>query len=166
MSFIVASIYIIISLIGLFCIFIGFPGNFIILFASVLIAWYYEFELIKLKIIIILFALAVLGEILEFIIGIVGSKKKKSSNKAIIGSMVFSVIGAIVFSPLLFGFGAIVGAFAGAFFGAFLIEYIKVKDASIAYQSGIGAFLGKLGGVLVKFVIGIIMITTTLYQIF
>lgn len=166
MEIIAAAIYLVLALAGIFCIFVGLPGNFIILGLSALLAWYLKFEVIKIKIIVLLFALAVLGEVAEFVLGIVGSKKRQASNRAIMGSIVFSIVGAIIFAPFVFGIGAVIGAFAGAFFGAFIVEYLRYKDIPKAVNSGKGAFLGKLGGVLVKTIIGFIMITTTLVQVF
>ena len=113
-----------------------------------------------------LVSLAILGEVLELLIGIIGSKKKKASKSAIVGSIIFSIIGAILFAPIFFGLGAIFGAFLGAFLGAFIVEFFKFHDVSKAIESGKGAFLGKLGGVLVKTIIGFIMITTTLVNLF
>ncbi|NIP37840.1 MAG: DUF456 domain-containing protein [Candidatus Dadabacteria bacterium] len=166
MDILAVTLYIAFALAGIFCIFIGLPGNFLILITSGLLAWYFGFEVIKINIIILLAVLAVLGEVLEFVIGILGSKRKKASNKAIAGSVIFSIIGAILFAPVMFGLGAIIGAFLGAFFGAFIVELVRFKDAKKAVESGKGAFLGRLGGVLVKTVIGFIMITTTLMQVF
>lgn len=166
MDILAVTLFIAFALAGIFCTFIGLPGNFIILISSGLLAWYFGFEVIKINIIILLVSLAVLGEVLEFVIGIIGSKSKKASNKAVVGSIIFSIIGAIMFAPVMFGLGAILGAFLGAFFGAFIVEYLRFKDAKKAVESGKGAFLGKLGGVLVKTVIGFIMITTTLLQVF
>ena len=166
MNIIVLTIYSLLSIAGLFFVFIGLPGNFIILILSTALAWYYNFEIIKIKILIVLLVLAILGEVLEFALGIIGSKKRKSSNKAIIGSIIFSILGAILFAPVFFGFGAIIGAFAGAFTGAFVIEYLNKRNTNAAYQSGIGAFRGRLGGTLVKGVIGVTMITITLLQVF
>lgn len=165
MDIFVIIVYIVFALAGIFCIFVGLPGNFLILLCCGLLAWYFGFEVITTRFIILLVLLALLGELLEFIIGIVGSKKKKASNRAVVGSIIFSIIGAILFAPLFFGIGAVFGAFLGAFFGAFLVEYINEKDVARAAESGKGAFLGKLGGVLVKTVIGFIMITTTLLKI-
>ena len=166
MDIIVTVLYIVFAMAGIFCIFIGLPGNFLILLFSSLLAWYFRFEVIKLNIIILLVALTILGELLEFLIGIIGSKKKKASTSAIVGFIAFSIIGAILFAPILFGFGAIIGAFLGAFFGAFIVELFKYHNVSQAIESGKGAFLGKLGGVLVKTVIGFIMITTTILQLY
>ena len=166
MDIFVTVLYIVFAITGIFCIFIGLPGNFLILLFSSLLAWYFKFEVIRINIIILLVALAILGELLELLIGIIGSKKKKASTSAIVGSIALSIIGAILFAPILFGFGAIIGAFLGAFFGAFIVEFIKKRDISQAMDSGKGAFLGKLGGVLVKTVIGFIMITTTLLQLY
>jgi uncharacterized protein YqgC (DUF456 family) len=67
-------------------------------------------------------ALALLGELVEFVLGIVGAKKYKSSNKAIVGSIVFGIIGGILGIPFFFGIGAAIGVFIGAFVGAFLVD--------------------------------------------
>ncbi len=166
MDIFVIILYIVFALVGIFCIFVGLPGNFLILLFSSLLAWYFKFEVIKINIIILLVSLAILGEVLELLIGIIGSKKKKASKSAIVGSIIFSIIGAILFAPIFFGLGAIFGAFLGAFLGAFIVEFFKFQDVSKAIESGKGAFLGKLGGVLVKTIIGFIMITTTLVNIF
>ncbi len=166
MNILVLIIYLTLSFAGLIFVVIGLPGNFFILLLSTALAWYYKFEIIKLNILIVLLVLALLGELLEFALGIIGSKRKKSSNQAILGSIFFSIIGAIIFAPLFLGFGAIIGAFVGAFLGAFTVEYLKQKNVSVAYQSGLGAFMGKLGGTLVKSVIGVIMITITVMQVF
>lgn len=137
------------------------PGNFIILAFSVLLAWYEGFESINLKVIIVLVIIAVLAELVDFVIGVIGAKRYRSTNRAIFVSIVFGLIGGIILSPVLFGLGALIGAFAGAYVGALIVELIGGKSLNDSLNSAWGVFLGRLGGVFSKVILGLIMIFIT-----
>ena len=157
-DYLVFSLFIFVAVAGLISHVFGFPGNFIILADSILFGWYDGFKEVTIKILIVLLALALLGELVEFVLGILGAKKYKSSNKAIVGSIVFGIIGGILGIPFFFGIGAVIGAFVGAFVGAFLVEFLLEKNVDRAMKSGWGAFIGRLGGTFFKGAIGIAMI--------
>ena len=161
MDYVILAFYILFSLAGLVTLIFGLPGNFIILGVSILFGWYGGFQEITVKIIIILIILALMGELIEFLFGILGSKKYESSNRAIIGSIIFGIIGAIVGAPFIFGIGAVVGAFAGAFAGAIVVELSQGKKMDEALKSGWGAFLGRVAGTISKGAVGIAMIAIT-----
>ena len=158
MDYLIFSLFILAAFAGLISHVFGFPGNFIILADSILFGWYDGFKEVTIKILIILLVLALLGELVEFVLGILGAKKYKSSNKAIVGSIVFGIIGGILGIPFFFGIGAVIGAFVGAFVGAFLVELTLEKNVDRAMKSGLGAFIGRLGGTFFKGAIGIAMI--------
>ena len=157
-DYLILFLFTIVAFAGLISHIFGFPGNFIILADSILLGWYDGFKEVSVKILIILLVLALFAELVEFILGILGAKKYKSSNKAIVGSIVFGLIGGILGIPFFFGIGAVIGAFIGAFVGAFLVEYILAKNVDRAMKSGWGAFLGRLAGTFFKGAIGIAMI--------
>ncbi len=157
-DYLVFSLFMFVAVAGLISHVFGFPGNFIILADSILFGWYDGFKEVTIKILIVLLALALLGELVEFVLGILGAKKYKSSNKAIVGSIVFGIIGGILGIPFFFGIGAVIGAFVGAFIGAFLVEFLLEKNVDRAVKSGWGAFVGRLGGTFFKGAIGIAMI--------
>jgi len=161
----VLFIFLLVAVIGLISIIFGFPGNFIILADSVFYGWYGDFKSISFQVLIVLILLAVLGEVIEFLLGIIGSKRHKSSNSAIVGSIVGGIIGAILGVPFLFGVGALLGAFLGAFVGAFLVELIKTKHVNQSMQSGLGALIGRVGGTITKGIIGFVMILITLISV-
>lgn len=150
---------------GLVSLVFSLPGNFIILAACVLYGWYGGFGEITLNIILILGLLAVLGEAIEFVLGILGAKKWKSSNKGIIGSIVGGIIGAILGAPFFFGIGALIGGFSGAFLGCFIVEKLSGKNIQDSVHSGFGAFVGKLGGMVTKGIIGCAMIIISIVSI-
>ena len=165
MEYIVFIIFLVVAIAGLITLIFGLPGNFIVLIDTILYGWYGGFSEITFRVIVALVLLSLLGELLEFLIGITGLKKYKSSNKAIVGSIVGGIVGAIWGAPFLLGIGSIIGAFIGAFAGAFLVELLDRKGASQAIQSGWGAFVGRLGGTITKGVIGIAMVSIAIFSI-
>lgn len=48
--------------------------------------------------------------------------------------------------------GSLLGAIGGAFIGAFAIDLIRTGDPKRAYQSGIGALTGSVGGKMIKII--------------
>ncbi|MBI4228888.1 MAG: DUF456 domain-containing protein [Deltaproteobacteria bacterium] len=165
MEYVVFFIFLSVMLIGLISLLFGFPGNFLILADCLLYGWYGGFEEIKIKIVIVLIVLAVMGEIFEFVLGVIGSKKHKSSTKAIVGSIVGGILGAASGAPFLFGIGSLIGAFTGAFSGAFIVEYVRIRDIHQAMHSGWGAFIGRVGGTITKGIIGITMISIAVFSV-
>ena len=166
MEIFVFVLFLLFALIGLIAHIFGLPGNFIILAVSFLFSWYGGFEKIPVNILVILAGLTALGEALEFLLGLIGSKRFKSSNRAIVGSIIFGIIGAILGAPFFFGIGAVIGAFAGAFFGAFIVELAVGKKLREAVDSGWGSLLGRVGGSISKAFIGIVMIVTVVVSYF
>jgi uncharacterized protein len=161
MDYVVLAFYLLFSLAGLVSLIFGLPGNFVILGASMLFGWYGGFQEITVKIIIILIVLALAGELIEFLLGVAGSKKYESSNRAIVGSIIFGIIGAVMGAPFFFGIGAVAGAFAGAFAGAIIVELSQGKNMDEALKSGWGAFIGRVAGTISKGAVGIAMIAVT-----
>ena len=165
MDYVILAFYLLFSLAGLISLIFGLPGNFVILGASMLYGWYGGFQEITVKIIIILIVLALAGELIEFLLGILGSKKYESSNRAVVGSIIFGIIGAVMGAPFFFGIGAVVGAFAGAFAGAIIVELSQGKNMDEALKSGWGAFIGRVAGTISKGAVGIAMIAVTVIAV-
>jgi len=165
MDYLVFVVFMIFAFIGLISLLFGLPGTFIILADSILYGWYKGFNEITTKVIIVLAALALLGELLEFLLGIAGAKKGRASKSAIVGSIAGGTVGAILGAPFLFGIGSVLGAFLGAFAGAFLVELLKKKGFDQAIQSGRGAFFGRVFGTITKGAIGVAMIAITVVSV-
>jgi hypothetical protein len=161
MDALVFIIFLIVAFAGLVSLIFGLPGTFIIFADSLLYALYGGFKDITYKIILILIALVILGEALEYGFGILGAKKRGASKGAIIASIVGGIVGAIIGAPFLFGIGSLIGAFLGAFAGAFLLEYSHGRGIDQAMESGWGALIGRVGGAITKGFIGVMMIAIT-----
>lgn len=101
------------------------------------------------------FALIVLGSVvgivtvLDFIIPSIGAKRLNCSRAGLAGCTIGTVAGLFFFP-----FGLLLGPFVGAFIGE-LIAHKGVNDAALG---GLGAFLGFLCGMLMKFLACVAMV--------
>lgn len=106
----------------------------------------------------IILVLALLGEFIEFIAAAFGAQKAGASRRAAVLALIGSLIGAIaglslgnVLLPIIGAFiGSLVLGGLGALIGTMLGEKWKGKDLSDSFQSGQGAFWGRLLGTLGK----------------
>lgn len=155
----------IICFVGFLIIFIGLPGLFVITIGAFVYGLLTGFVNINWTIIIILLAIAITAEIIEFFFGIFFAKRFKVSKNGITGGIIGSIIGAIVGVPIPV-VGSLVGMFTGAFVGAFLFEYLKNKNIKLAYKAGTGVLLGKGGAILIKVALAVIMLIIIFVKVF
>ncbi len=139
----------------------GLFGNWVIL-GAVIIAWlvsgFYYFSIWS---ILVLFVMAAIGEQLEALAAGYGASKFGGSRGTMIASIAGAIAGAMFGAPFGFVFGSLAGGFAGAFIGAILYELIQEqKGYREAVWSGVGAAVGKLGGVFAKLLMGFLMLAT------
>lgn len=88
--------------------------------------------------------IAIVVTVIDNVIPVYGTKRYGGSKKAIWGSVIGLIIGLFAFPP----FGIIVGPFVGAVVG----ELIDGKETGNALRSGFGAFMGFLGGTILKLI--------------
>ncbi len=159
-------IFLLILVFGLLSIVFGLPGTIIIFLATLIYGLITSFDKINLKLILILLALTILAEVIEFVVGVVGAKRFGSSKQAIVFSIVGGIVGAIIGLPLPLGIGSVLGAFIGAFLGAFISEFLSYRDLRRASRVGFGTFLGRVLGMASKGTLTLIMIIIILFAIF
>jgi len=102
--------------------------------------------------------LALLGELLEFGVQMLGAKRYGSTGKGNVGGIVGAIAGAIMGAPFFFGLGALGGALLGAYGGCLIVEIAQGRPFDVAVQSAKGAFFGKFLGMGVKFGIGVCLL--------
>lgn len=159
-------LFIIILVAALIAIPLGLPGTFIIFLASLVYGLITHFSQITQTLIWILLGIALFGELMEYFAGIFGAKKFGASKAGIIGAIVGGIIGGIMGTGILPLIGSVVGLLIGAFLGAFLMELAIKKKPAQALRAGWGTFTGRIGGILTKVILGIVMITLVLVRIF
>ena len=153
-ALIIASL---VFLVGLIIAALGLPGTFVILAGAIiynLITWSWS---ISFEILAILFALALLAELIEFIFGLLGAKIFKMSGWTTFGFIAGLLIGAIIGVPIPI-IGSVIGMLVGGFLGAFIVSYIEKNNFKKSLKAGFGAFVTGIGSIVLKLVIAVIMI--------
>ncbi|MCA9062609.1 MAG: DUF456 domain-containing protein [Planctomycetaceae bacterium] len=106
-------------------------------------------------------AVAGLGELLELLAGSATASRQGASRRAMALSLLFSVVASIIGSifvpPPVIGsaIGAIFGAALGAFAGAWVGEMWKGQDATRSTHVGTAAMTGRILGMVGKIALGI-----------
>ena len=152
--------------------FFGLPGNWGIVLAA--IGWMllapegFGYSWLT---VVALVVLGLLGEAIEFLASVLGTKKLGGSNRGATCSVVGSIAGGI--AGLFFGIpipipvvgslvGAILFAGIGALIGATIGEQWEGKTVKESVQIGGAAFLGRVAGTIGKVVVGLAMVALTL----
>ena len=169
MLYLYAAIVTLLNLVWLFLTVLTLPGNWLMVLTAAVAAWMlYEPEIgpgmFGIPVLIAVTVLAVIGEILEFLMGAAGTRKAGGSKRAAVASIIGAVIGGLVATPLIPIplIGTIVGVCAGAFIGATGTELLIGKQMTASVASGKGAAIGRLWGTLAKLAVGVaIFITLT-----
>ncbi len=155
--------FILLALAGLGLTTIGLGGTFIILLSALVydaISWSLTIPAIT---ILWIAALAILGEVLEWLITAAGFKAGVSL-RGLIGTVLGAVIGAFLLSiiPII---GTIVGFVVGAMIGAFLGELYHTGKAKKAWKAAKVALMGRALVSLTKTTIAIIQIWLVVKEI-
>lgn len=145
--------------VGLLLDLFGLFGNWIIL-AMVAAAWvltgFERFGPVGLG---ILFGLAVLGEVLEAASGAYGARRFGGGRDAVVAAILGGIVGAVVGTPVFPLVGTLIGACLGSFVGVAAIELTHSKRTlGGAAWTGFGATIGRVGGALTKFGVGLAML--------
>ena len=151
---------------GLIAVVLGLPGTWLILITSFLYSWLNNFSVITYQMLLVLLALAVAAEVLEFWSGLWGARRYGGSRKAMLGTLIGGLTGAIILTPMLFGFGALAGAFLGAFVGGFVVTYLEQRKMSQAMRVGWGGLLGRVFAMVFKGGAVVTMIGLDVWAIF
>ncbi len=126
------------------------PGAPLIFLGAFIYAWYTNFAVVTWGILILLLALMLLSQLLEYLASMMGAKKFGASRWGIAGAFCGGFIG--------FFLGGIVGIIIGPFLGALLFELFYGKTIKASLHIGFGTVVGFVGGVIGKFIVALTMI--------
>ena len=152
----------ILTLINLLCwvgILFNLPGMWLMILFAVLLEWWLPGEfLFGWTVLWVAVGLAVLGEVLEFVLGAAGSRQAGGSTRgavlAIIGSIVGGILGTALPIPLV---GTLLGSCLGAFAGALLGDLWVGRPLFQSIGAGRGAAVGRLWGTAAKLAVGAVI---------
>ncbi len=144
----------------------GFAGNWLILFAAIGYAWYDGFQHLEYAALSIIAVIFISGEILEFVSGIIGARRKKAAKRTIPAAMLGAFIGGIWGTGMLPLLGSLAGAVLGAYAAAAIAEYSKVKDWDAAQEVALGVAKGQFAGAVLKLFAAVGMVAVIGYYLF
>jgi uncharacterized protein YqgC (DUF456 family) len=150
-------------ILGLVSIPVGFPGTLIILGCALIYALSTQFAAgIGVSLFVFLCVLTLAAETADHWLSAIGARRYGASNRSMWLSFIGAILGAIMIGgPLAVLFGP-VGPVAGGFVGAFAIvvvhELYLRRNLQEALRAGWGTFLGRMAGMILKFLISIAMI--------
>jgi uncharacterized protein YqgC (DUF456 family) len=121
------------------------PGVPIAALGALLAGWMTGFERLSLTPLLIVGGLALLAQMVEIGSSWIGARYYGAGRPGLWGGVLGSLAGLILFPP----FGFLVGALVGAV----LFELLAGRALNEAVRSGLGAFIGTLGGAVAKLVI-------------
>lgn len=151
---------------GVFIIPMGLPGTFLIVLNAFVFAVVTHFTQISWGFLGILFFIAVLLEGFEFLIGAATAGKYGASKKGMLGAIIGGFVGAVWGTPVMPVIGTLLGAFLGSFAGAALFEYLATRELEKSLHVGFGAFLGSVGGKLMKIAAAVAMVVMIGFRIY
>jgi uncharacterized protein YqgC (DUF456 family) len=157
-------------LLGLGVIPFGLPGAAVILVCVFIYALLTNFSAgVNIPFFVFLCILTLIAETADNWLTAIGARRYGASRAAMWLSVLGGVGGAILIgSPLIVAFGPL-GPVAGGLVGAFsvvvLYEYYHRRNVREALRAGWGTFLGRMAGMVLKFVIGVAMILAALSAI-
>lgn len=160
------TVFILVLFAGVFLTVFGLPGTVIILADVFLYALVTGFEPIGFKAILVLTVIAVVAEAADFGLGMIGAARYGASRKGVWAALIGSLAGAAIATPLLTGIGTVLGIFLGGFAGVFLVEFVEQRKLKPAFRAGYGAVLGRVGGILIKGLLSVLMAMIALYHIY
>ncbi|MDN3514620.1 MAG: DUF456 domain-containing protein [Candidatus Brocadia sp.] len=145
---------------------VGMAGIVIPIIPSIPLVWlgaflyavFTHFEKVTWMVLLIFALLTIFSIVLENLGNVYGAKRFGATKWGILGSVVGTGVGFYMGGPL----GLILGPVAGTV----IFEIIGGKGYKGALKSGLGNFVGFLGGSLVKLLIGISMISLFIWKVF
>jgi uncharacterized protein len=126
------------------------PGSPLILLGAFIYAWYTDFTVITWGVLLILFALTLLSQMVEYLATIIGAKKYGASRWGIAGAVAGGLIG--------FFAGGVLGIIAGPFLGALVGELLYGRTIGTSMKIGFGTLVGFIGGAIGKLIIALAMV--------
>ncbi len=156
MQIIIGIVVVLLVILGLVGVILPFlPGTLLILLAAVVYGLGFGFQRIGSEIYIALVILTLFSLLVDYIATSLGARGLGASKLGMVGAVLGALGGFLL--------GNLPGLFVGPFIGAFLGEALGGKDSAGSFRAGLGAAVGVLGGMVVRFLLALAMIALLVY---
>ena len=126
------------------------PGTILIFAGALVYGIFTGFEEVTLWVLAALAGISIGAQVLDYVAGAYGAKRFGASKYGIWGAIIGGILGLIILN--------IVGLIVGVFLGAIVPEILLGQGLKESLRIGWGSLLGFLGGTLMKFILGLLMI--------
>jgi uncharacterized protein YqgC (DUF456 family) len=140
------------------------PGIWLMLAGTFAYAWMTHFTLIAKYTLLVLLALALLGEVLETLSAGAGARRAGGSRRGAWGALIGGILGGILLSIPLPFIGTLIGVCVGTCAGAIVGELSGGAPTLKSAAVGLGAAKGRFFGTLLKVGIAGVMFLIILWQ--
>lgn len=156
---IVEILFFLLSLLGVLIMIVGIPGNFVAVVVALLYTLFGKDGQFGWGMFFVFLGLAVSGEVVEQITGVIGAKRYGAGRIGQIGALLGGFVGALLGTMLLPVIGTVIGVFVGCFGLTFLFEYLfGEKNEAESARAGTGAVLGKAVAIAYKYAVGFVLL--------
>jgi uncharacterized protein YqgC (DUF456 family) len=131
------------------------PGTWLMVLLAALVEWWQPDEfLYSWPVLYLAAGLALLGEILEFLLGATGARRAGGSKRGAVLAIIGGIVGAVMGTPFAPILGTLIGACIGAFAGSLLGDLWAGRPIAHSIDAGKGAAAGRLWGTIAKMGVG------------
>jgi uncharacterized protein YqgC (DUF456 family) len=136
------------------------PGTWLMVLATALLKWWQPAYIqVSWTVLLVAAGVALLGEVLEFVLGAARSRQaggsKRAAALAIVGSLVGGILGTALPVPLV---GTLIGACLGAFVGSLVGDFWAGRPLFPSVEAGWGAAVGRFWGTIAKLAVGAVIV--------
>jgi uncharacterized protein YqgC (DUF456 family) len=151
-------VWALVLLVSSLLVYLGLGGNFVLVGLALIHALVTGFDPIGPVLLGVVLGLALLGELVEFVLGNFYVLRKGAGKEGTIGGFVGGLLGAVLGNGVLPIAGAVLGSFVGAFAGCVLGEYWRQRRLDDSVRVGGHAFIGRILAIVVKHALGLIIV--------
>jgi uncharacterized protein YqgC (DUF456 family) len=152
------GLWALVLLVASLLVYLGLGGNFVLLGLALVHALVTGFDPIGWPLLLVLLGIALLGELVEFLLGTFYVLRKGAGGGAAVGGFIGGLVGGVAGHAVIPVIGAVLGSFAGGFAGAVLGELRRQRRLEPSLRAGTHAFIGRMLAILVKHAFGLVMV--------
>jgi uncharacterized protein len=152
--------------VGIYMSLFGLPGTVVIFTDVLAYAAVTGFDRIGFKILLFLLIFSVIGEMIDFLMGITDSLNPLPSKRLFFVSALSAIAGSCILTPFFLGLGAFGGFFLGCFAGIMIMEFVRQTKLQAPFKASNHAVFVMIGGKMVKGCIALVMIALSLANIY
>ena len=125
------------------------PGVPLIWMGILIIGWMTGFEALSGAVVAATGVIMILSQGVDYVAGTIGAKALGATPMGTMGAFIGVIVGLLTLGAL--------GVIIGPFIGALLAELMAGRTEWQAIRSGMGTFIGFLGGTFVQMLVGIVL---------